>query len=64
MEAEMHSGREGQKWRHHPQNGGGFLNVAVPEQQLVNNWEFVQYLTDDPAKRNDYTIRDKCNRAA
>ena len=24
-----------------------------------NDWEFVQYLTDDPAKRHDYTIPDK-----
>jgi catechol 2,3-dioxygenase-like lactoylglutathione lyase family enzyme len=23
-----------------------------------NDWEFVQYLSDDPAKRNDYTLRD------
>jgi catechol 2,3-dioxygenase-like lactoylglutathione lyase family enzyme len=23
-----------------------------------NDWEFVQYLTDDPAKRNDYAIAD------
>ncbi len=21
-----------------------------------NDWEFVQYLADDPAKRNDYTL--------
>ena len=24
-----------------------------------NDWEFIQYLTDDPAKRHDYTIPDK-----
>ena len=24
-----------------------------------NDWEFVQYLTDDPAKRHDYAIPDK-----
>ena len=24
-----------------------------------NDWEFVQYLTDDPAKRHDYSIPDK-----
>jgi catechol 2,3-dioxygenase-like lactoylglutathione lyase family enzyme len=24
-----------------------------------NDWEFVQYLSDDPAKRNDYTALDK-----
>jgi catechol 2,3-dioxygenase-like lactoylglutathione lyase family enzyme len=24
-----------------------------------NDWEFVQYLTDDPAKRNDYALPDK-----
>lgn len=24
-----------------------------------NEWEFVQYLSDDPAKRNDYTLPDK-----
>jgi len=24
-----------------------------------NDWEFVQYLSDDPAKRHDYTIPDK-----
>ena len=24
-----------------------------------NDWEFVQYLTDDPTKRHDYTIPDK-----
>ena len=24
-----------------------------------NDWEFVQYLTDDPAKRNDYDTPDK-----
>jgi catechol 2,3-dioxygenase-like lactoylglutathione lyase family enzyme len=23
-----------------------------------NDWEFVEYLTDDPAKRNDYELRD------
>ena len=23
-----------------------------------NDWEFVQYLSDDPAKRHDYTLRD------
>src|SRR3954468_8069578 len=23
-----------------------------------NDWEFVQYLTDDPDKRNDYTLSD------
>jgi catechol 2,3-dioxygenase-like lactoylglutathione lyase family enzyme len=23
-----------------------------------NDWEFVQYLSGDPAKRNDYTLRD------
>ena len=23
-----------------------------------NDWEFVQYLSDDPAKRNDYTLPD------
>jgi catechol 2,3-dioxygenase-like lactoylglutathione lyase family enzyme len=23
-----------------------------------NDWEFIQYLSDDPAKRNDYTLRD------
>jgi catechol 2,3-dioxygenase-like lactoylglutathione lyase family enzyme len=23
-----------------------------------NDWEFVQYLTDDPAKRNDYALPD------
>ena len=24
-----------------------------------NEWEFVQYLSNDPAKRNDYTLPDK-----
>ena len=24
-----------------------------------NDWEFVQYLSDDPAKRNDYTLPDR-----
>ena len=24
-----------------------------------NDWEFVEYLSDDPAKRNDYTLPDK-----
>ena len=24
-----------------------------------NDWEFVQYLTDDPAKRHDYTLPDR-----
>ena len=24
-----------------------------------NDWEFVQYLSDDPAKRHDYTLRDE-----
>jgi len=24
-----------------------------------NDWEFVQYLSDDPAKRNDYTLPEK-----
>ena len=24
-----------------------------------NDWEFVQYYTDDPAKRNDYDLPDK-----
>ena len=24
-----------------------------------NDWEFVQYLTDDPVRRHDYTIPDK-----
>jgi catechol 2,3-dioxygenase-like lactoylglutathione lyase family enzyme len=24
-----------------------------------NDWEFIQYLTDDPAKRHDYSILDK-----
>ena len=24
-----------------------------------NDWEFIQYLTDDLAKRHDYTIPDK-----
>jgi catechol 2,3-dioxygenase-like lactoylglutathione lyase family enzyme len=24
-----------------------------------NDWEFIQYLTNDPAKRHDYTIPDK-----
>ena len=24
-----------------------------------NDWEFVQYLSDDPAKRHDYTVSDK-----
>lgn len=24
-----------------------------------NDWEFIQYLTDDPEKRHDYTIADK-----
>lgn len=24
-----------------------------------NDWEFIQYLTDDPAKRHDYSIPDK-----
>jgi catechol 2,3-dioxygenase-like lactoylglutathione lyase family enzyme len=24
-----------------------------------NDWEFVQYLTDDPAKRHDYSVADK-----
>lgn len=28
-----------------------------------NDWEFVQYLTDDPAKRNDYTLPDYLARA-
>jgi len=24
-----------------------------------NDWEFIQYLSDDPAKRNDYATPDK-----
>ena len=24
-----------------------------------NDWEFVQYLSDDPADRNDYTLPDR-----
>lgn len=24
-----------------------------------NDWEFVQYLSDDPAKRHDYTLPDE-----
>lgn len=24
-----------------------------------NDWEFIEYLTDDPAKRHDYSISDK-----
>jgi catechol 2,3-dioxygenase-like lactoylglutathione lyase family enzyme len=24
-----------------------------------NDWEFVQYLSDEPAKRHDYTLRDR-----
>lgn len=24
-----------------------------------NDWEFIEYLTDDPAKRHDYSIADK-----
>jgi hypothetical protein len=24
-----------------------------------NDWEFIQYLTEDPVKRHDYTIPDK-----
>jgi catechol 2,3-dioxygenase-like lactoylglutathione lyase family enzyme len=24
-----------------------------------NDWEFVQYLSDDPAERHDYTLRDQ-----
>ena len=24
-----------------------------------NDWEFIEYLTDDPEKRHDYTVSDK-----
>ena len=36
-----------------------FLQTAFPEFRMRfdgNDWEFIQYLTDDPAKRHDYTL--------
>jgi catechol 2,3-dioxygenase-like lactoylglutathione lyase family enzyme len=48
---------------------GGYKDTTVPNNHPHrrrvyfwdaegNDWEFVQYLTDDPAKRNDYAIPD------
>lgn len=48
----------------------GFQDTTVPNQHPYrkrvyfhdddgNDWEFVQYLTDDPAKRHDYTLPDR-----
>jgi catechol 2,3-dioxygenase-like lactoylglutathione lyase family enzyme len=48
----------------------GYRNSTVPNNHPFrtrayfydrdgNDWEFVQYLSDDPAKRHDYTLPDK-----
>ena len=46
-------------------NSWGDLKVMDPRLHSChfdpdgNDWEFIQYLTDNPAKRHDYTIPDK-----
>ena len=51
-------------------NAAGYRDSTVPNRHPYrkrvyfydpdgNDWEFVQYLSDDPAKRHDYAIPDK-----
>ena len=49
---------------------GGYVDSTVPNRHPFrkrvyfydpdgNDWEFVEYLSDDPAKRNDYALPDR-----